>query len=205
MKRKLLWVPLVALSTGLSGAAENQIVGKWAAESRTQGGLGAMFEFARDDSVIQTFGALVDFRYRVEGQTLRTTSTDKESRKTEETVEPYEIVGEKLIVNPADPEKRQEPTRVGRAKPGAPPIVGLWTFKHYTGVMATWQYTTGGLAQLSVPMKTAKGRYTLEAEYLAKEFEGQPPSKRKFRLAGDQLNLLAEGAEDEQKFTRVSP
>jgi hypothetical protein len=33
MKRKLLWAPLVALSIGWTGAAENQIVGKWAADS----------------------------------------------------------------------------------------------------------------------------------------------------------------------------
>ena len=54
-----------------------------------------MFKFARKGSVIQTFGDLVDFRYRVERQMLRTTFTDKESGKTEETVEPYEIVDEK--------------------------------------------------------------------------------------------------------------
>jgi hypothetical protein len=182
-------------------ANENQIVGKWAADSRTKGGLGALLIFGDDGVVTSTFGALVDFKYVVEGQTIKMTFPDT----AEQTTEPYSIVGDKLIAYPADPEKRQERTRVGTAKAGAPPIVGVWTFKHYTGKMATMQYTSNGLAQLSVPTKTLKGHYKLLAQELTMEFDGQPTSNRKIQLSGDHLSLLADGSKPEQKFTRVSP
>lgn len=203
MNTKLLWAVLLALSIGKVEANENQIVGKWAADSRTKGGLGAMLIFADDGAVTSTFGALVDFKYQVEGQTIKMTFAES----AKQTTEPYAIVGGKLIAYPAeaDPTKRQERTRVGTAKPGVPQIVGLWTFKHYTGVMATMQYTSGGSGQLSVPMKTSKGRYKLQNQKLTMEFAGRPTSNRKIQLSGNHLTLLADGAKPEQKFTRVSP
>ena len=182
-------------------ANQNQIVGKWAADSRTKGGLGAMLIFGDDGVVTSTFGALVDFTYLVEGQTIKMTLADS----AEQTIEPYSIVGDKLIAYPADPDKREERTRVGTAKPGAPPIVGVWSFKHYTGEMATMQYTSSGFAQLSVPMKTLKGHYKLLAQELTMEFDGQPISNRTIQLSGGHLSLLADGSKPEQKFTRVSP
>jgi hypothetical protein len=188
MNTKLLCAVLLAVSIGRAEANESQIAGKWAADGRTKGGLGAMLIFADDGSVTSTFGALVDFTYKVDGQTITTTSTDSESGKFDQTAEPYEIVGEKLIVNPADPERRQEMTRVGAAKLGAASIVGLWSLKHYTGTMATMEYTSGGLAQLSVPFMTLKGRYKLQTEELTMEFEGQPSSKQKILLAGERCD-----------------
>ena len=182
-------------------ANQNQIVGKWAADSRTKGGLGAILIFGDDGVVTSTFGALVDFTYLVEGQTIKMTLANS----AEQTIEPYSIVGDKLIAYPADPDKREERTRVGTAKPGAPPIVGVWSFKHYTGEMATMQYTSSGFAQLSVPMKTLKGHYKLLAQELTMEFDGQPISNRTIQLSGGHLSLLADGSKPEQKFTRVSP
>lgn len=201
MNAKLLWAVLLALSIGNAQANENQIVGKWAADGRTKGGLGATLIFADDGAVTSIFGALVDFKYQVEGQTIKMTFADS----AEQTTEPYAIVGDKLIAYPADSQKREERTRVGPAKPGVPQIVGLWTFKHYTGVMATMQYRSGGWGQLSVPMKTLKGRYKLQTQELTMEFDGQPTSNRKIQLSGDHLTLLADGTKPEQKFTRVSP
>jgi hypothetical protein len=198
---RLLCAVLLALSISKADTNQDQIVGKWAADSRTKGGLGALLIFADDGTVTSTFGAIVDFKFQVEGQTIKMTFADS----PEPAIEPYEIVGDKLIANPAHPKKREERTRVGVAMPGAPPIVGLWTFKHYTGGMATMQYRSGGLGQLCVPMKTFNGCYKLQAGQLEMQFEGQPTSNRKIQLSGDHLSLLADGTQPEQKFTRVSP
>jgi hypothetical protein len=199
--KRLLLAVLLALSIGKAETNESQIAGKWAADSRTKGGLGAMLIFAGDGTVTSTFGAIVDFKYQVEGQKIKMTFSDK----NEQVTEPYEIVGDKLIANPADPKKREERTRIGAAKSGAPSIAGLWTFKHYTGGMATIEYRSGGLGQLCVPMMTLKGRYKLQGQELRMEFEGKPTSDRKIQLSGDHLSLLADGTQPEQKFTRVSP
>jgi hypothetical protein len=162
-----------------------------------------MLIFGGDGAVTSIFGALVDFKYQADGHAIKLTFTDSASGKSEQSSEPYEILGDKLVANPTDATNRVEMTRVGTAKPGVPPIIGLWTFKHYTGEMATMQYTSGGLAQLNVPMKTSKGRYKLQAQGLTMEFEGQPSSKRKILLSDDHLTFLADKTEQERKFTRV--
>jgi hypothetical protein len=83
---------LVALSTGLAGAVENQLVGKRAAEGWRQGGLGACSNLpataqsSNHSELWSTSG--------IESR-LRTAFTDKESGRTEETLGLYEIVGEK--------------------------------------------------------------------------------------------------------------
>jgi hypothetical protein len=201
LSARLVLAVLLALSFGKADAAENQIVGKWAADSRTKGGLGALLAFADDGGMASTFGALVDFKYQIKEKTIKMTFVDS----SESTTEPYVIIGDKLIAYPDNPEKREERTRVGTAKPGTSPIIGVWTFKHYTGEMATMQYGSGGLGQLSVPIKTVNGRYKLQADELVMEFDGQPTSKRKIQLSGDHLSFLADDANPEKKFTRVSP
>jgi hypothetical protein len=73
---------------------------------------------------MSSFGALVDFDYQVDGQTIKTNlNGDKE--QTDST--PFEIRGDKLILNPSDPEKRQEMTRTAVTVANAHPIVGIWS------------------------------------------------------------------------------
>jgi hypothetical protein len=223
VKTKLLCIALLALTAGCDKAPDNSkpadsaaadpinsiIVGKWAADHRTDGGLGNVLLFNQDRSMVSTFGALVDFRYEADGKTLKTTfqNPPKDGKPSEPTVqeEPYEIVDDKLIINPDDPKAREERTRVGQPKPGANPIVGVWSFKHYTGVPATWQYTTSGLAQLDVPMQTMKGHYEFRDDELTVDIDGQPSTTRKTVLAHDHLTLLPTSDKHEQRYTRVGP
>ena len=90
-------------------------------------------------------------------------------------------------------------------------IVGVWTFKHYTGVMATQQYTSGGLMQLSVPFTTTAGTYKLESNKLTLDFGGnwmdfevKSPDPINILLSGDHLTLLGPDG-GKQTYTRVSP
>jgi hypothetical protein len=207
MKIKLFSAVLLIASVAVAQTDEQRIVGKWAADSRTKGGLATLLIFSNAGAITNVFGVLVDFKYRVEGNTINTTFTDGETGKVEKFSKPYKIVGDKLTENPDDPTNRVEMKRVGTAKPGAPAIVGVWTYKHYVGTMAMMQYTSGGLAQLSVPMQTSVGRYKILNNELTIEFEGHhlTSTKRKFLLSGDHLVLLADGAEHESKFTRVVP
>jgi hypothetical protein len=208
MKIKLFLAIFLAVLTGRAAADEDHITGKWAADSRKSTGLGGyLLIFGDDGSVTNIFGALVDFKYQVEGHTLKMTFTDGASGKSEQKLEPFEIAGDKLIRNPADPTNRVEMTRVGTARPGVSAIVGLWTYKYSkkSDILATMQYTTNGLAQLSVPILPLKGIYKLQTNELTVQFDGKPPSKTKILLSGDHLTLLADDNEGEERFTRVSP
>jgi len=95
--------------------------------------------------------------------------------------------------------------RVGLPRAGVNPIVGIWTYKHYTGGMATMEYTSAGLPQLSVPFDTEKFRYTLNQGEITLVPEGGPPYRRKIRIENDVLTFLSEGDNKEARYSRVVP
>ena len=201
MKTRFLCAVLLTLSLGQAQAVENRLAGKWTADVRSKGGLGATLIFTDKGGVTSTFGALVDFSYKVEGQMIKMSFPDN----PQQAAEPYAFEGDKLVIYPADSQKRQVRTRVGAAQDGAPRIVGVWAFKHQTGPMAQIRYTQAGAGFLSIPMKTIKGRYRLKADTLTMEFKGQAPLSGKIRLDDDHLTLLGGGEKPDQAFTRVSP
>jgi hypothetical protein len=152
--------------------------------------------------MMSSFGALVDFDYRIEGKILKMNLRgDKE--KVDST--PFEIAGEKLILNPADPDKRQEMTRSAITAANANPIVGIWSFKHYTGGMATMQYTTQGLVQLSVPFYSENGTYKVQGQVLHIDLGSGPSLNRNFRLEGSHLIFLPDNEKKQEEYSRVEP
>jgi hypothetical protein len=180
----------------------DSLTGRWTPDSRSKGGLGTTLIFVADGSVTSIGGAIVDFTYRVDGQTL--TQAFREDATGSNTVmhQAFELKGDKLITEPADPQKRLEMTRIGGS---AASIAGHWTYEFTAGTMAQLQYATNGTGQLCVPMQSHKGRYKLDGDVLTMEFPGEPSYARKIVLAGNHLTLLAEADRREQKFTRVSP
>jgi hypothetical protein len=194
-----IWIPFASLAQ----ANESQIVGTWAADARTKGGLGAMMVFSDAGIVTSTFGAVVDFKYEADGKTIRTIhGKDKAGTEHRET---YRIVGDTLTTDWAnpDPAKRVQMKRLGPPRPGTQTIVGVWQFMHYTGVPATWQYTTNGLAQLSVPMHTSRGRYTVSGSNLSLAMDRESPTELRIELEGDSLTIFE--PKGQRRFTRVVP
>ena len=203
--RKIVTVFLFFLLINASLAAQINIAGKWAANVRTRGGLGGMWIFEPNGKASKSFGALVDFRYCVDGRILKTVFKDPYTEKVEEDSSPYEILGDVLIANPTDTTRRQEMKRVGSPRAGADPIVGIWTYKHYTGGIATMEFTSSGLAQLSVPFEVEKYLYTLSGQEIIITAEGTPSYRRKIRIENDSLIFPAEGDEKEKQYSRVTP
>jgi hypothetical protein len=203
--RKIVTVFLLILSISVSAAAQNNIVGKWAANVRTRGGLGGMWIFEPNGKASKSFGALVDFRYSADGRILKTVFKDAYTKTVEEDSSPYELHGDILITNPTDTTRRQEMKRVGSPRVGADSIIGIWTYKHYTGGMATMEFTSSGLAQISVPFEVEKFLYTLSGQEIIITAESMPSYKRTMRLDNDTLIFPAEGDEKEKRYTRVAP
>jgi hypothetical protein len=203
--RKIVAAFFLFILINITATAQDSVVGKWAANIRTRGGLGALWTFETNGKASKSFGALVDFRYSADGRTLRTIFTDFYTKKVEEDSSSYEILGDMLITNPTDTTRRQEMKRVGPPRTGANPIVGIWTYKHYTGVMATMEFTSTGLAQLSVPFEVEKYLYAMNGQEINITSEGTPSYRRKLRLENDTLIFPAEGDEKEKRYTRVAP
>jgi hypothetical protein len=137
--------------------SEENIIGIWSATTRTKGGLGSQWSFFESGDVSLTFGALVDFKYEIKDNFINTHMSEGKIKKEE-----LIISGNTLTIksekshNPKVMKWAGIPTEVKQ------PLIGNWTYKHYTGQTALMRYTRGGLAQLSVPFIVENGTYSMQ-------------------------------------------
>lgn len=173
-------------------AAAGSIIGTWEALSRSSGGLGSTIAFAPDNTMTFTIGAMVDMTYRRSGDSLFVTNPDGD-------LPPAQIAFAKdtLVVTRNGREQRE--TRIAGASGGtegdADPLVGLWTYQHYTGVAAYEEYTSDGQFHLRVPIRTLKGNYTTAGNAAVMHLMGEGGGDRsvKFAVTGDTLQLTWNG------------
>lgn len=186
MNHLLLAVATVALF-GNAPVRDDQtqatVFGLWLGEARTEGGLGNWIEFRQDGTAQFTFGAMVEGTYRMEGTSLWMTPVGQphELRAMDIRIEGNTAV--RLQSPPADAPPREtlapddramldrmsQPitmTRVGSATPGAPPIVGTWTYTHTTGATAFETFTRAGKMFMLLPMQTTAGTYTATTAHI---------------------------------------
>lgn len=185
---KFVAVSSLAMSCFVN-AADDNVAGIWSSISRTKGGLGSQWTFGRDGGAVYTFGAVVDFRYEINGSKVKMTFVQPDgTAASDSSTQTFLIEGETLTMNPDSPAcapstsrsgpcQRQQMTRT-RASPVKNGLVGEWTYKHYTGGPAFMRYLPNGAAQLVVPMRTTEGTYQLES------------AKGHITLGGAQYGLL---------------
>lgn len=188
-------VVAVAAQVFLAGVAAAQTVvavpgallGSWEAISRSEGGLGSTISFAPDNTLTFTMGAMVDLSYRRSGDSLFVTGADGN-------LAPARIVfvHDTLIVTRNGREQRE--TRIGPGT-GDNPLVGHWTYLHYTGVPAYEEYTASGAYHLRVPLRTLQGNYTAFGDAAVLHLMGDGGGDRsvKFSVVADTLRLSWDG------------
>lgn len=184
-RRALVALGLLWLG-GVRASAAPDVTGLWSAAVRTRGGLGAQMAFTATD-VTSTFGALVDFKYEIEGPRLKMASMEaREPTPPEAAAREFTIEADKLMIM-IEGKTAQIMTRVGLPHPGAHPIVGDWTHMHYTGVPAVQRFSRNGITQLSVPFRTHSGPYRLENDTAHIQFTGMPALALTLKREGDVL------------------
>jgi hypothetical protein len=178
-------------------AVPGALLGNWEAISRSEGGLGSSISFAPDNTLTFTMGAMVDMSYRHTGDSLFVTGSNG-------TLAPAKvaIVHDTLVITRNGREQRE--TRVGPASSGNP-LVGHWTYLHYTGVPAYEEYTATGAYHLRVPIRTLQGSYTAfgDAAMLHLMGDGGGDRNVKFSVVGDTLQLSWDG--QKSRYLRSTP
>jgi hypothetical protein len=91
--------------------------------------------------------------------------------------------------------------RGGEPYKGAHPIIGDWTYTHYTGGPALMRYSRAGIAQLSVPFQTHTGTYKINQGTLAIALHDQKQVNSNYRRENDYL-VFTEGAAKESKYLK---
>jgi hypothetical protein len=171
---------------GVRAFAAVDVTGIWSAAVRTRGGLGAQMTFTATDAT-STFGALVDFKYELDGAMIKMTSMEPREQSPAETIsQEFKIEGDKMtLIFPGGPP--QVMTRLGAPYRDAHPIIGDWTYMHPAGVHAVQRFSRKGITQLSVAAKTFKGPYRIEDGTMHIEFDGMPAVALTVKREGDVL------------------
>lgn len=177
---------LVLAVAGAPAAAET-LVGRWDAEARSRGGLATWWEFRADGTVSMSLGAMVDDRYRLDGDQLTLLPDTAHAAEQKVTVR---ITGDTLTAG------GQAMRRVGGALPGAPPHVrGVWTYPHYTGIPAYVEFTRDGRHLMRIPMVTQDGRFTRVGPRLRIAWTSGDVVSVAIRLVDDTL-IMDDGARE---------
>lgn len=195
---KIKWTLLLTIITAVTlNAAESPILGEWISVERTKGGLGSARNFAADGVVQATFGAFVDFQYKLDGNKL--TLTLVMPGGAPDIVQQVEIKDATMTIAMGTQEK-QELTRIaGTPQSG---IIGKWTGNHYAGGKQILQFTPSNNCYFSLPMKSTKGTYQINGDKLIEVFGGQNKTEWIWSIDNDVLTLKqAEGKT--QKYMRM--
>jgi hypothetical protein len=174
------------------------LIGTWEAVTRSAGGLGSTISFAPDNSMSFTLGAMVDMKY-------------KRARDSLYIIDPangvnafrVSILRDTLVM--VNQGKEQRETRVGAPLKGADPVIGRWTYLHYTGVPAFEEYTPGGDFRLRVPIRTLQGTYATMGDSAMMHLPGPGGGDRAVRFAviGDTLELTWNG--QTSRYVKATP
>jgi len=179
-------------------ARSTSLIGTWEAVTRSAGGLGSTISFAPDNSMSFTLGAMVDMKY-------------KRARDSLYIIDPangvnafrVSILRDTLVM--VNQGKEQRETRVGAPLKGADPVVGRWTYLHYTGVPAFEEYTPGGDFRLRVPIRTLQGTYATMGDSAMMHLPGPGGGDRavRFAVVGDTLELTWNG--QTSRYVKATP
>jgi hypothetical protein len=201
-RRFILIASLVSLNVAAAQVAparpSTTLVGTWEAVTRSVGGLGSTISFAADNTMSYTLGAMVDMKYKRARDSLYIIDPQNGVNAFQ-----FSIIRDTLVMINEGREQRE--TRVSAPVSGADPVVGRWTYLHYTGVPAFEEYTAGGDFRLRVPIRTMQGTYAALGDSAMLHLPGQGGGDRavRFAVAGDTLQLIWSG--QTTRYVRVAP
>lgn len=181
-------VPPVALSVTPQTPAN--LVGTWDAIARSDGGLGQTALFAPDNTVALVLGAMVDMKYKLEGDKLTVYNDGPRDRFSQ--TNSLTLNGDTAIVSSRGNSLKM--VRLPTANP-ASGLVGAWRYMHYTGVPGYDEYAENGSMRLRVPIQVQRGLYSVAGNKIS--FLMLAPAREEwdaeFAISADTLTVQMRG------------
>lgn len=188
----------VVIAQVAPSARSTPLIGTWEAVTRSAGGLGSTISFEADNSMSFTLGAMVDMKYRRARDSLYIIDPANGTNAFR-----IAILRDTLVM--VNQGKEQRETRVSAPLKGADPVIGRWTYLHYTGVPAFEEYTPGGDFRLRVPIRTLQGTYVTMGDSAMLHLPGPGGGDRavRFAVVGDTLQLSWNG--QTSRYVKAAP
>ena len=191
---------VLAVSFSLPADGCEDLRGRWESESRTKAGLGQVFEFAGAGVVFVTLAGIADSRYVLEGDRLSSTFADPaDPSKPIRINYALRFKGATLTMKELLSGNDQIMTRVGRSVE-AKPLLGVWSWKHASGLEASTRFTQAGIMMTRLPIKTEKGSYQCLRESVSIEVPGKKAETRSYRFERGDLVLGTTETAGEKRF-----
>jgi hypothetical protein len=178
-------------------SAQTNPIGRWRSMETSKGGIGAMFEFLDDGSFRFSPGAVVEMKYRIEGNQLILppgTIDGPEQRQTMKWVNMDRLLLESLALS-----------RQGVVQDVKNPILGEWTAPlEMSGVKveARYLFAPESRALLLMPFVWKKGEYSIKESTIRLQFPGAPPVEGPFHIDGDVLTIPGSRGTGESRLKR---
>lgn len=186
--------------------ADEAILGMWSATIRTKGGLGSQWVFSENSVVNFTFGALVDFKYKIEGSEIQITPIDTDDSPSEEvTSTEFSIDGDIFTESSNLWDKKLVMRRQSKAFKEISPIVGEWSYKfpiNNKPETVIKRFTRNGTGQLSFPMQSAGGKFKTSNGILTVLMADQPQRTYHYKLENNHLTLTDDENGKQTKFKK---
>jgi hypothetical protein len=165
------------------------VAGRWRSLVTSNGGIGAIFDFHTNGTLDFSPGAVVESKYRIEGNELISPPATLQGPEIRQTIE---WTGDDILRLLAGKDATTELTRQGPRSNSANPILGEWTGKReISGQSLTtrWFFYPGGKSLFLLPFTTIHGQYSTTGTSMRLELPNCPAVEGQFRLDGDVLSI----------------
>ncbi|HEY6391305.1 MAG TPA: hypothetical protein VIX89_08510 [Bryobacteraceae bacterium] len=196
---KLLLLTILPLLS--ADDASTKLLGRWRSLETSKGGIGAMFEFRKDGVVDYSPGAVVEMKYRIEGDQLVLPPATINGPELKETME---WPGKDKLRLKASGGPWVELTRAGPAPDVKNPILGEWTSSREMAgktMEVRYLFYSAGKGLLLIPFLKQSGSYSIRGESIHFELPGRDPMEGKFKVDGDMLVIPGPNT-GESRFAR---
>ena len=195
------WLVVFSVAAFASWAqAPVGLTGRWRSAETSTGGLGVMFEFRSDGTLSFSIGAVVEMKYRIEGNQLIFPPGSTKGPEQHQTMQ--WVDADHLLLNGSETLSRQ-----GAPHDPADPILGEWTApREIAGVRSEVRFVfePGGKSLLLFPFKWQKGRYLVKGSTIRIEYPDAygPPVEGPFHVEGELLTIPSSGKAGESQLRR---
>lgn len=191
---------LLAILPLLADDDSTKLLGRWRSLETSQGGIGAMLEFRKGGVVDFSPGAVVEMKYRIEGDQVILPPATVNGPEVKQTLE--WSGDDKLRLKSAD--MSIELARQGSAPDAKVPILGEWTSsREMAGKMMRLRYFfyPAGKGLLLIPFVKQSGTYSIRGESIRLELPGHDLVEGKFKIDGGVL-IIPGPHRGESRFAR---
>jgi hypothetical protein len=189
----------VALASALAcqPVVDKKLLGLWESVAISSGGIGSNIELRKDGSFTTAVTVLVDLKYQVKDGKLYIA---EDSNKPVSFDTGLDISYEKnaLLIHGKDGSKEIK-YRVTPLKKDS--IIGIYKYRHYTGGMAFERYTSDGMLNFRLPMKSTSGCFVKAKKQLKLK---TPDGKMEAISYGiSEGKLILGGKDNKSMYSRV--